>query len=78
MDINLQALPGHIMAEFRKEEDPKQKGRIFIVKAADCLRKCKHLALSLLQINVLLGYSNPDKDGFFDYEAFVPECVNFI
>jgi hypothetical protein len=59
METNQDILEHKIMELFRAV-DTEKTGKILIGPAGDCLRECKFLSLTLFQINILLGLSNPD------------------
>ena len=49
-----------------------------ISEASELMRACKNLSLTPFQINVILGLSDPDSDGIFDYHKWIPIAAEYI
>lgn len=70
MDTNMADIEQIIMNEFierDKLEDGIAQGDVQISESSELMRACKNLSLTPFQINVILGLSDPDEDGNFDY-----------
>ena len=77
MDFNMDKLEEYVVAEMMKE-DPGFTGQINVQDANVALKRCKWLNVTPFQIHVLLGLSECDFEGYFNYRDFAPICKNFI
>ena len=77
MDFSKDILEAKIMEMFLKYDD-NNDDLILIGTASDCLRECKYLSLTLFQINILLGLTDPNMQGILPFKKFVPLCVDHI
>lgn len=77
MDTSVNEIYDMISRTF-EEADEDGEGYMLIGDAGTLMRACKKLCLTPFQINVLLGFSDPDPDGTIFYRKWIPKCVEYI
>ena len=77
MEQNMGHLEALICSEFLKE-DPEHTGNIMIQQCEVALGRLKQLNLTVLQIHILLGFSDCDGDGIVPYKEYSAICSKYI
>jgi len=77
MDTNIDKLQEHLIFMFG-QKDQWNTGKISIIDIQQCLLISKKVNLTPFQIQMLIGLSQPDKDGLVDYKDFASKCKDYI